>query len=370
MVERPAATLVPMSATTTASVPQPSTPTDAQAPRRALVTGATGLLGSAIVRELLAQGSEEVLALVRDRDRAARLLPADERVRIVQGDVTDVESFRAELAGLDAVLHTAAYFREYYAPGNDPELLQRTNVDAVRQLLEAAVRAGVPVVVHTSSSGTLGRTADGSPAVEDTPPPVFGSKGNLYFQSKVRSEEAVRAFCAQHDELRVPIVLPGWMWGPGDAGPTGAGLLFLALARGELSAIPRAGNHIVDSRDVACGCVRAAATGVGERRYIVAGEWHSLPELSGEIARLHGVRVPREVPRRLALLVAGLLELQAAVRRRPPIATRTGVRTIAGDTDLRISSARAQRELGVTFRPLAETLADEAAWYRKNGYLH
>jgi dihydroflavonol-4-reductase len=359
-----------VSATTTAPVPETSTPApDAPAPRRALVTGATGLLGSAIVRELLAQGGEEVLALVRDRDRAARLLPSDERVRVVQGDVTDVESFRGELAGLDAVLHTAAYFREYYAPGNDPGLLRRTNVDAVRELLQAAVGTGVPVVVHTSSSGTLSRTADGSPAVEETPPPTFGPQGNLYFQSKVRSEEAIRAFCAEHDELRVPIVLPGWMWGPGDAGPTGAGLLFLALARGELSAIPRAGNHIVDARDVAFACVRAAAAGVGERRYIVAGEWHGLSEVAGEIARLRDVRAPREVPARLALLMAGLFELQATLRRRPPIATRMGVRTIVGDTSMRISSARAQRELGVTFRALAQTLADEAAWYSEHKYL-
>jgi dihydroflavonol-4-reductase len=359
-----------MSATTTASVPETSTPApNAPAPRRALVTGATGLLGSAIVRELLAQGSEEVLALVRDRERAARLLPPDERMRIVEGDVIDVESFRAELTGLDAVLHTAAYFREYYAPGNDPELMQRTNVDAVRELLEAAVRAGVPVVVHTSSSGTLSHTGDGSPAVEDTPPPAFGPKGNLYFQSKVHSEEVVRAFCAQHDELRVPIMLPGWMWGPGDAGPTSAGLLFLALARGELSAIPQAGNHIVDARDVAFACVRAAATGTSQRRYIVAGEWHSLAEVSGEIARLRGVRVPRVVPARVALFVAGLFELQAALLRRPPIATRTGVRTITGDTEMRISSARAQRELGVSHRPLVQTLADEDAWYREHRYL-
>jgi dihydroflavonol-4-reductase len=329
------------------------------------------LLGSAIVRELLspgpggAEGSEEVFALVRDRERAERLLPADERMRFVVGDLTDVESFRTQLVDVDAVFHTAAYFREYYEPGNDPGMLQRTNVDAVHSLLEAASRAEVPVLVHTSSSGTLGPTGDGSPADEDTPPPQLGPGGNLYFQSKVRSEEVVRAFCESH-QLRVPIVLPGWMWGPGDAGPTGAGRLFLAIAHGQVPAVPRAGNHLVDARDVAAACVRAAVDGVSERRYIVAGEWHSLRELSDEIARLTGVRAPREVPARLALLMAGLLELQAALLRRAPIATRTGVRTLNGGS---ISSARVQDELGVSFRPLAQTLADEASWYRAHGSL-
>jgi dihydroflavonol-4-reductase len=349
----------------------PSTPSG---PRCAFVTGATGLLGSAIVRELLrpaadgpnggSAGCEEVRALVRDRERAAQLLPDDERLRLVEGDVTDVDSFREQLVGVDAVFHTAAYFREYYEPGSDPGLLRRTNVDAVRGLLEAAAQAQVPVVVHTSSSGTLGATADGSPADEDTPPPRFGSNGNLYFKSKVESEAVVRAFCAERP-LRVPIVLPGWMWGPGDGAPTGSGRLFLATAHG-LSAVPRAGNHIVDSRDVAAGCVRAAAVGVGERRYIVAGEWHSLAEVCREIASATGARIPREVPARLALLVAGLFELQGRLLRRVPVATRSGVRTLTGER-ARISSARAQDELGVSFRPLAETLADEATWYRKRG---
>jgi dihydroflavonol-4-reductase len=344
-----------------------SAPSVPSTPRCAFVTGATGLLGSAIVRELLEpapSGAAEVRALVRDRERAARLLPADERLRLIEGDVTDVDSFREQLAGVDAVFHTAAYFREYYEPGSDPGLLRRTNVDAVGSLLEAAARAQVPVVVHTSSSGTIGRPADGAAANEDTPPPQFGPNGNLYFQSKVESEEVVHAFCREH-QLRVPIVLPGWMWGPGDGAPTGSGRLFLATAQG-LSAIPRAGNHIVDSRDVAAGCVRAASVGVGERRYIIAGEWHSLFEVCAEIARLTGARVPHEVPARLALLMASLFELQGKLLRRAPIATRTGVRTLT-DEHARISSARARDELGVCFRPLAQTLADEAAWYGERG---
>src|SRR6202167_5284542 len=185
---RPSSTLAGVSAT-------PATP---PLPRRACVPGAPGLLGTAIVRELLnpapehpgagsvepgserddlgdgPEDCEEVLALVRDRESAAALLPSDGRLRLVEGDVTDVASFRAQLAGIDAVFHTAAYFREYYEPGSDPELLRRTNVRAVRDLLEAAVQARVPVVVHTSSSGTLGQPADGAPADEDTPPPRFG----------------------------------------------------------------------------------------------------------------------------------------------------------------------------------------------------
>jgi dihydroflavonol-4-reductase len=336
-------------------------------PGRALVTGATGLLGGSIVRELLAAGGE-VVALVREEERARRLLPAAGRLRIAVGDVTDLDSFRRELKGLDAVFHTAAYFREYYQPQHDLDLLYRTNVEVVDELLHAAADAAVPVVVHTSSIGVLGPGSPDAPADEDTPPGP-GVEGNAYRTSKLRSEEVVRRFCRRSDEVRVPVVLPGWMWGPGDFGPTSAGRLFLAVARGELRAVPRAGNHVVDARDVAAACVRAAAVGDSGRRYVVAGSWRSLADVCAGVARAVGAEAPRQVPARLALTVATVLELSARLRRRPAVATRTGVKVLLEGDRARFSSARAVRELGVSFRPLHQTLADEAAWYREQGLL-
>jgi dihydroflavonol-4-reductase len=335
-------------------------------PRRAVVTGATGLLGSSIVRELLGHGGE-VVGVVRDPQRARRLLPTGDGLRLVAGDVLDVDSFRRELRGADAVFHTAAYFREYYQPAPDLALLQRTNVTAVEDLLRASADAGVPVVVHTSSIGTLGSTLAGSAADEDTPSPRHARR-NHYQASKAQSEEVVRRFC-EGTALRVPMVLPGWMWGPGDAGPTSAGRLFLAIAHRELRAVPRAGNHVVDARDVAAACVRAAVDGQSARRYIVAGRWHGLPELCTGVARAVGVRPPRTVPPRVALAAATVLETYARLRRQPATATRAGVRVLLEGDRRRISSQRAERELGVSFRPLEQTLADEAAWYRERGVL-
>src|SRR5713226_3675155 len=109
---------------------RPATPAQ-RIPGRVLVTGATGLLGSNVTAELLAGGSE-VLALARSAERARRLLPAHERLRILEGDITCIDGFAAQLRGVDAIVHTAAWFREYYQPGgNDPAQLQRVNVDAV-----------------------------------------------------------------------------------------------------------------------------------------------------------------------------------------------------------------------------------------------
>ncbi|MFI5846098.1 NAD-dependent epimerase/dehydratase family protein [Catenuloplanes sp. NPDC051500] len=335
-------------------------------PARSFVTGASGLLGSRIVTELLAGGGQ-VTALVRDTDRARRLLPDHPDLVLVSGDVTEPESYLPYLGGNDVVFHTAAYFREYYQPGFDLELLRRTNVTAVENLLLASAGAGVPTVVHTSSTGVLGGGSPEHPADEDDKPTGDWQR-NAYRASKVDAEEVVHT-CVRRTGQRVPLILPGWMWGPGDAGPTAAGRLFLAIAKGELAAVPAAGNHLVDARDVAIACVRAAAEGESGRRYVVAGTWHALPDIARLITDEVGVPARRTVPVPAALTFATVLETIAKLRGQAPIATRTGVKVLVEGHRKRYTSARAEKELGIGFRPLAETIADEAAWYRTRGML-
>jgi dihydroflavonol-4-reductase len=265
-------------------------------PGRVLVTGATGLLGSNVTAELLAAGAE-VLALARDAGRARRLLPAHQRLRIVQGDITRIGGFAAQLRGVGAIIHTAAWFREYYQPGgNDPVQLQAVNVDAVQRLLEAAAAAGVPVLVHISSAITIGTRPGGQPADEDTPPDP-GWDRNGYRASKIRAERVIQGWPGR-DGVRVPVIVPAWMWGPGDAAPTASGRLFLAVARGQLGAVPRAGSQVVDARDVAAAAVRAITAGAHARRYIAGGRWHPLPAVTGQIAAAAGRRARDRCPPR------------------------------------------------------------------------
>lgn len=332
-------------------------------PRRALVTGATGLLGSSITRALAGLGTE-VTALVRDERRARRLLPSSGRLRLLEGDVTRPESYASALPGCDAVFHTAAYFREYDQPGGpDLALLERTNVWAVTALLEAAARESVPVVVHTSSHGILAPVPG---ALADESSPVTTVPRNGYIASKIRAEERIREF-RRHGAVRVPVIRPAWMWGPGDAGPTSSGRLFLAIARGALRVVPRGGNHTVDARDVARACIAAAAVGKGT--YNVAGAWLPLPGVCADIAGVTGTTAPRAISPRVALAAAGALEFGARLRRRPPVASRDGVRAMLEGSHRRVSSARAEQELGVVFRPIRQTLEDEAAWYHEQEML-
>ncbi|MFD6098977.1 NAD-dependent epimerase/dehydratase family protein [Nocardiopsis flavescens] len=350
---------------------------DTETPRppardRSLVTGATGLLGGNLVRLLLSL-DQEVVALVRDLERARRLLPEDPRLHLVPGDVTDPSTYRAHMTGVDEVFHTAAYFREYFQDPSRTGPLERINVQGTEQVLTAAAASGVPVFLHTGSINTLALRGPESPADESTPPPEKYARpevSDTYPTSKVRADRAVAAMVrsGRAGRTRVATVLPGWMWGPGDAGPTSAGRLFLDVARGSVRAVPRLSNYVVDARDVAFACVAAARTGTADR-YVVAGEKRSLPALTDSVAAESGVRAPRAVPARLATAAAALMELSAGLRGGEPTATREGVRVLREGDTRNISSDLARSELGVRFRPAAETITAMGAWYRTHGML-
>jgi dihydroflavonol-4-reductase len=120
----------------------------------AFVTGSTGLLGNNLVRLLVQQG-HKVKALVRSREKAAKLF-AGLDLAFIQGDMKDIEAFAPELEGSDVLFHTAAYFRDYYQPGDHWQELELINVTGTVQLLEQAEKAGVKKTIYVSSAGVIG----------------------------------------------------------------------------------------------------------------------------------------------------------------------------------------------------------------------
>jgi dihydroflavonol-4-reductase len=326
----------------------------------ALVTGASGFVGSAVVRALVRRG-EPVRAMVRSSSRLRLLegLP----VQVVIGDLADPRTCEAAVKGCRALFHVAADYRLWVA---EPAPMYRTNVEGTRALLSAAGDAGVARIVHTSSVATLGSRPDRLPADETTPATLAGMIGH-YKRSKFLAEEAARELAQAG--LPIVIVNPSAPIGPGDARPTPTGRVVLEAARGRMPAYVDTGLNVVHVDDVAQGHLLAFERGRVGERYILGGDNLPLGEMLATIARLVGRKPPRwRLPATAVLPVAFVAEALARLGvGAEPFVTRDGVRMAR--KLMYFTSAKAERELGYRSRPAEEALRDAIAWYRSHGHL-
>lgn len=343
---------------------------DAPLPGCAFVTGATGLLGSNLVRALGARGIA-VRALVRDEARARRLLAGVPALTLVRGDLADAAGFAPALRGADAVLHAGAYFRESYRGGRHGKELHAINVEGTRRLLEAAHAAGVRRFLQVSSVGTLVAARPDGRAVDESLRRDPARTRNDYFRSKILADREVEAFLASHPDFWAAFVLPGFMNGPGDSGPTSAGQTILDFAARRLPGVLDVHLSYVDARDVALACVAALARAPRGARYVVAGRRLPLAEAYAILERVTGAPAPRRrLPMSLLAAVAAANELRARLTGRPVLIGLATLRTLREEgPHSRYDSSRAERELGVRFRPVEETLRDAAEWLRDEGLL-
>ncbi len=331
----------------------------ALSPGLCLVTGATGFVGSAVVRALLEAG-QRVRVLVRPG--ADRRNLADLSVETAPGALEDAPSLQRAVAGCRYLFHVAADYR-LWVP--DPEAMFRANVEGTRELMTAALAAGVERVVYTSSVATLGLVPGGS-ADEETPS-RFEDMIGPYKRSKYRAEEVVRALVGERG-LPAVIVSPSTPVGPRDLKPTPTGRLILEAARGRMPGFVDTGLNIVHVDDVAAGHLAAAETGRIGERYILGGENMALVAILAEVARAVGRQPPRfRVPHSVAFAAAAGAELVARVTGREPFTTLDGVRL--AKKKMYFSAAKAARELGCRSRPAPEAITDAISWFEANGYL-
>ena len=324
-----------------------------------LVTGATGFIGSAVMRQLILRG-EAVRVLARrggDRRNLAGL-----EIEIVEGDLNDADARARATRGVTGVFHVAADYR-LWVP--DPAAMYGTNVDATVDLLRRAADAGANRIVYTSSVATLGLHADATPSDEDTAVDLADMIGP-YKRSKFMAEDAVRGLADAG--LPIVIVNPTAPVGPRDIKPTPTGRMVIEAAAGRMPAFVDTGLNIVHVDDVARGHVLARDKGVVGQRYILGGENLSLAEILARIAALTGGKAPTvKLPTAVVLPIAYLAEAWARVSGREPFVTVDGVKLAR--KRMYFSSAKATRDLGYTARSADEGLNDAIAWFRAHGML-
>ncbi len=324
-----------------------------------LVTGASGFIGSAVVRALL-QAGHEVRVLLRPQSDRSNIEGLS--VGVVIGDLADRASLTRAVAGCDTLFHVAADYR-IWVP--DPDHIYRINVSGTRELMMAAADAGVSRIVYTSSVATLGLNGDGSPADEDTPATISDMIGH-YKRSKFLAEQAVHELVEQGG-LPAVIVNPSAPVGPRDIRPTPTGRLVVDAARGRMPAYVETGLNLVHVDDVAIGHVLAFERGRIGERYILGAENMSLRDILQAIAEISGKHAPHlRLPHGVVLPLAYVCETWARLSGTEPWITVDGVRL--AKKHMYFSTNKARRELGFDPRPARQALVDAIAWFRQHNY--
>ena len=328
---------------------------------KTFITGASGFVGSAVLRKLIEAG-HSVVALVRPNSDRSNLhgLP----VEIVTGDLTDPDSFASSLVGCDSLFHVAADYRLWVPK---PAEMYETNVTGTRNLMLAAAKAEVERIVYTSSVATLGLNSDGAPA-DETTPVTFANMIGHYKRSKFLAEAEVKRL-AEEENLPVVIVNPSTPVGPRDIRPTPSGRVIIDAASGRIPAYVDTGLNLVHVDDVAAGHLLAFTRGTIGERYILGAENMTLKELLTEVAIMAGQSPPKvRLPHNLILPVAYLAEAWARfIDGGEPLITVDGVRL--AKKHMFFSSKRAERQLGFHPRPVEEALRDAVDWFQEHEYL-
>lgn len=322
---------------------------------RVFLTGATGLVGGHVLRELRYAGYQ-VRALVRNNVRL-------DGCETVLGDLRRAGDLARAMDGCRYLIHCAAVYS--FAPRDRPSIHQ-VNVAGTEALLEAARIAGVERAVVTSSSATVGPARDGRLATEDDWVTDAGHATSAYHHSKVEQERAALA-------ARVPVVLvlPTAPVGPGDRKPTPTGKMVLDFARGRMRAAPPPGGlNLVAVEDVARAHVAALICGRTGERYLIGGENLMLDDVWSLLADATGRRAPRiHVPYPLLLGIAWIDELRCrSSANANPAVPLEGVRMAR--ERMHVDCTKAMRELGHRPSDVRDALARAVTWYRNNGYLH
>jgi nucleoside-diphosphate-sugar epimerase len=324
---------------------------------RVCITGATGFLGGALARAL-ALGGADVHALRRPTSERGAL--DDVKVTWHEGDVTDPATLERFLAGADWVVHAAGRLGEFGVP---EAAYVAANVEGTRNVMAAALAGGPrqPRVLHLSSSGVLGPTADA--AGEDAP----CRPTNAYERSKAAAEEVAREFVRKG--LPVVLARPGFIYGPGDRHVL---RLYQAIHRGRFFLIEGGRRrcqptYVADAVAGMIACLRDGRP--GEAYHLVGPRAVTFRELGEAIASALRVRPPRlSLPRWPVMMAAGGLELLGAVTHRRAPLTRNGVAFFSEDRV--VSWQKARRELGyVPAHDIADGAARTVAWYRERRWL-
>ena len=321
-----------------------------------VVTGAGGFLGSVLVRELVARG-RSVRAIIRSNAKALEELD----IEIVAADIRDSSSIDRALAGAESVFHLASVIS---LSGDRSGSVSATNIDGARNVAEAALKNGVKRFIHCSSIHVFDLKDHGKTINENTIRVTTDSP--VYDRTKYAGEIAVRDLIKMG--LPAVVIHPTGVIGPGDHRPSRMGQVLIDLSSKKLPALISGGFNWVDVRDVCVGALAAEEFGRIGESYILSGQWHSTRQLATFGEEITGTPPPNfDLPMWLAQGIAPIGSLLGNISSNE---YRLNSDTVSALKAARkISSAKAETELGFKSRPIRNSVHDAYKWFEKFGLL-
>ncbi|MFE3451175.1 NAD-dependent epimerase/dehydratase family protein [Nonomuraea sp. NPDC059194] len=317
---------------------------------RVLVTGASGFIGSHAVAALREAG-HECLLMVRNPEKARAVFKVPGV--LYEADIRDAEAVRHALEQCDAVLHAAA---DMGLTGRDVDL-HGANVRGLKNVLGQAVDLGLDPVVHLSTVAVF--VPPGEPVITVDSP--LARPRNAYGMTKLYGERYAR------DLEGVTIVYPGGVVGPGQPTLDGLNEGFRAGLRRGWPIVP-GGVSVLDVRDLAVALARCFTPGRGARRYLLGGHfltWEQVATLCEDVTgrRVRRFRMPGALLRTLGATLDGLRRVVPVDH---PLARDAAdyMLTLVPTDDV-----PTLRELGITLRPVENTVADTVRWLVAEGHL-
>jgi dihydroflavonol-4-reductase len=319
----------------------------------ALVMGASGFLGSHVVKALVAAG-RPVRIMVRSSSDTSAIDHLD--LERVVGDVADTDATAAAMKGCDTVFYCIVDTRAWL---RDPAPLYQTNVEGLRQAMDVALRAQVKRFVFTSTFGTVGINPSGISTEAD----AFNwrEKAPDYVKCRVEAEDLFMQYC--HDKgLPGVACCVGNTYGAGDVAPTPHGNMVKQAASGKASYYWDGGGPCVGIADAAQALLLAEEKGVVGERYIIAERWVDYIELFTLAASHAGVAAPStKIPLKMLYIMGGVADVVSFFTRRD---SRLSVASIRCSTLLpNVDSSKAQRELGWQPRPIETSIVEAVDYY-------
>jgi nucleoside-diphosphate-sugar epimerase len=324
-----------------------------------LVTGGTGLIGSCLVERLAKKYNVKCLLL---KNSDTKFL-TDLGVQIVYGDITDKESLKPAIKGIDRVFHLAAAFKKDTPKNPTKYYYFVMNVKGVENLMSVCKENGVESVVHFSASGVYGHSSN-IPMNENSP----YNPTNPYEESKCEGEKVVVSF--MQAGLPATIIQPTIVYGPGEV--VAFPKFFKSIKKGLPVVIGNGKNklHLVYVENLVDGAILASEEkrAIGQKYLIGDDRAYTVSEIVETIAGELGVQIPKiKIPYWVARIGVMPFDLMSMIGITPPLKGYT-VNFLAKNREYDISKAK--KELGYNSKiPLKEGIKYTVKWYEKNGFL-